>query len=309
MKGQAALLTAAGIGITLLCLLGISWIGPSGAFFNLLTPIAAAYLSLRFGLRSGIVVVGVTCLLLVELASAYTLAAYLGMFGVGSLLLPLFLRQHVPWDRAVLYATLGSAGATAVMLLATAAMTGSGVQVLIKQMIQAEVDQAMQVYQDAGFNETQLKNMQQVVEQLAGFIATSFYGLFLAVLLAIQSLTLVLLQALRKKHYQLPGPAFAQWRLPARLIWVLIFAGFSLLIPVESFRWIGQNLLVVILPLYFFQGMAVVNSFLRRKTYPPLVKGLIYLLLLILNPLPIIVTSVGVFDLWIDFRRPRQKNI
>ena len=36
------------------------------------------------------------------------------------------------------------------------------------------------------------------------------------------------------------------------------------------------------------------NSFLRRKTYPPAIKGLIYLLLLILNPLPIIITSVGV---------------
>jgi uncharacterized protein YybS (DUF2232 family) len=82
-----------------------------------------------------------------------------------------------------------------------------------------------------------------------------------------------------------------------------------LLAPLDAVSLIGRNLLVILLPLYFFQGMAVVNSFLQKKTYSPLVKGLIYLLLTIFNPLPIIITCVGVFDLWIDFRRPRQKKI
>ena len=61
--------------------------------------------------------------------------------------------------------------------------------------------------------------------------------------------------------------------------------------------------------LYFLQGLAVVSSFLQRKKYPPAIKGLIYLLVFILNPLPMIITGVGVFDLWIDFRRPRNKAI
>ena len=69
MKVQSALLTAAGIGVTLLCLLGVSWIGSAGAFLNLLTPLAAAYLSMRFGLKSGIVVVVVTAALLPYTAS------------------------------------------------------------------------------------------------------------------------------------------------------------------------------------------------------------------------------------------------
>ncbi len=309
MKGQAALFTAAGIGITLLCLLGISWLGPSGAFLNLLTPMAAAYLSMRFGLRAGIVVVVVTGLVLLQLTTTYTLVAYLGMFGVGSLLLPLFLRQQLPWDRAVLYAIVGSAAATAVMMLFAVIAGGINIQTLIGQMIQAEVDQAMQIYRTSGFSEAQLQDMQLVVDKLALFIGQTFYGLYVAALLAIQILCLVLLQRLKKNHYLISGAVFAQWRLPAGLIWVLIVAGFTMLVPVDPVTLVGRNLLAVLLPLYFLQGMAVVNNFLQRKPYPKLVKGLIYLLLLILNPLPIIITSVGVFDLWIDFRRPRQKNI
>jgi uncharacterized protein YybS (DUF2232 family) len=125
----------------------------------------------------------------------------------------------------------------------------------------------------------------------------------------VQTFSLLLLQRLKGNWYQISGSPFATWRLPSGLIWVLIAAGFSLLAPVDAISLVGRNLLVVLLPLYFFQGMAIVNNFLRKKTYPPLVKGLIYLLLLIFNPLPIIITCVGVFDLWIDFRRPRQKKI
>ncbi|MDX2479867.1 MAG: DUF2232 domain-containing protein [Desulfuromusa sp.] len=309
MRGLSGLLTAAGIGVTLLCLLGISWIGPSGAFLNLLTPLAAAYLSMRFGLRSGVVVVVVTSALLLQLATTYTLVAYLGIFGIGSLLLPLFLRQKLAWDRAVLYATIGSAVVTAVMIIFTVMTSGISIQALIDQMIQAEVNQAMQIYRDTGFSESQLQSMQQVVDGLGEFIGQSFYGLYLASLLAIQAFCLLLLQRLKGSWYQISGAPFARWRLPSGLIWILIAAGFCLLLPVEAVSLVGRNLLVVLLPLYFFQGMAIVNSFLQKKPYPPLVKGLIYLLLLILNPLPIIITCAGVFDLWIDFRRPRQKKI
>ncbi|MDA3903836.1 MAG: DUF2232 domain-containing protein [Desulfuromusa sp.] len=309
MRGLTALLTAAGIGVTLLCLLGISWIGPSGAFLNLLTPLAAAYLSMRFGLRSGVVVVVVTSALLLQLATTYTLVAYLGIFGIGSLLLPLFLRQKLAWDRAVLYATIGSAVATAVMIMFTVIASGISIQALIDQMIQAEVNQAMQIYRDTGFSESQMQSMQEVVDGLGKFIGQSFYGLYLASLLAIQAFCLLLLQRLKGSWYHITGIPFARWRLPSALIWILIAAGFCLLLPVDAVSLVGRNLLVVLLPLYFFQGMAIVNSFLQKKSYPPLVKGLIYLLLLILNPLPIIITCAGVFDLWIDFRRPRQKKI
>lgn len=309
MKGQAVLFTAVGIGATLLCLLGVSWIGPSGSFLNFLTPLAAAYLGMRFGLRSGIVVVVVTSALLQQMATTYTLAAYLGIFGIGSLLLPFFLRQQLSWDRAVLYATLGSAAATALMILFTVVANGINIQALIDQMVQSEVDQAMQIYRDTGFSDSQLQNMQQVVDGLGDFISQNFYGLYLASLLGIQSFCLLVLQRLKGSQYRISGIPFDRWRLPAGLIWLLIGAGFLVLLPIETVSFVGRNLLVVLLPLYFLQGMAVVNSFLQKKPYPPVVKGLIYLLLLIINPLPIIITCAGVFDLWIDFRRPRQKNI
>ncbi len=309
MRGQAVLLTAVGIGVTLLSLQGGSLLGPMGAVLNLLTPVAAAYLSMRFGLRTGIVVVAVVSLLLLQLAPIYTLTAYLGLFGVGSLLLPWFLQQRQSWDRAVFFSVAGAVLVTIAMALVALLTSEGRIDQLVGQVIQAEVDQAMRIYREAGFSESQLQQLQEVVDSLATFIKQTFYGLFVAGVLAIQFLCLAILQWLKKNHYQISGSRFANWRLPAGLIWGLIVAGFAMFFaPLEALALLGRNLLAILLPLYFLQGLAVVSSYLQRKAYPPAVKGLIYALVFILNPMPLIITGVGVFDLWIDFRKPRNKD-
>lgn len=308
MRGQAVLLTAVGIGVTLLFLQGGLLLGPMGAALNLLTPIAAAYISMRFGLRSGIIVVAVVSLLLLQLASPYTLIAYIGLFGVGSLLLPFLLQQKLSWDRAVFISVAGAVAATVAIAVVSVLVSDGRFDQLIGQVVQTEVDQAMQIYRDTGFSESQLQELQSVVDGLATFIKQSFFGLFIAGVLAIQFLCLALLQRLKKNYYQIAGTPFARWRLPAGLIWALIVSGFALFAPVEPLALLGRNLLAVLLPLYFLQGLAVVNSYLLRRAYPPVFKGLIYAMLFVLNPLPMIITGVGVFDLWIDFRRPRNKD-
>lgn len=299
----------AAICITLVCLLGGNWFGPVGAFFNLLTPIPVAYLSMRFGLVAGAVAVAVVSLLLLWLAPVSVLAAYVGLFASGSLLLPALLRRHYPWDRAVLFSVLGTTLVTVALIGAAMLAQDLSLQQFIGELVQSEVDQAMAIYRAAGLSKSQLLELQQVVEQIAEFIRQSFYGLFLAAGLAIQLQSLAVLQRLKKGHYRIEGVAFDRWRLPAGLIWLLIVAGFSLLVPQPAVGLLGRNLLVVLLPLYFLQGLAVVSSFLQRKAYSPLFKGMIYLLVFILNPLPLIVTGVGVFDLWVDFRRPRKKKL
>ncbi len=309
MKGQAALLTAVGIGITLLCLMGGSWLGMLGAALYLLTPVAAAYTSMRFGLQAGFVIVAVVSLLLVQLAPPYILIEYIGLFGVGSLLMPWLLRQGQPWDRAIFLSVVGAIIVTLGMVVIVLLADQGRIDQLINQLIQTEVDQAMKIYRESGFSESQLQEMQGFIDGLAGFIRENIYGLLVAGVLAIQMLSLALLQRLKKNDYQISGTPFANWRLPAGLIWVLIVSGFASFTPVELVALTGRNLLVVLLPLYFLQGLAVVSSYLQRKAYPPAVKGLIYAMLFIFNPLQLLITGVGVFDLWIDFRRPRNKEI
>lgn len=303
------MLTATAIAITLSCLLGVVWLGPAAALFNILTAVPAVYVSIRLGLRYGLVVVTITALLLLLLTNAYIVTTYLVLFGLGSLLLPFFLLMRVSWDRAAFYAVTGVLLFSSLLLLlvaGTGSLTPTGI---VQQIVQAEAAQALEIYRQAGLSEPQLQEIGLVVDRLAAFVVTGFPGVLVAVLLVIQAVTLLVLRTLSGNHYQIPGESFAAWRLPAKLIWLLIGSGFIAFLGVSPVSWLAQNLLLVLLPLYFVQGMAVVNSLLKRRSWPLAIKGLIYLALLVFSPLHLIVTSVGVFDLWIDFRKTRQEKL
>jgi uncharacterized protein YybS (DUF2232 family) len=64
--------------------------------------------------------------------------------------------------------------------------------------------------------------------------------------------------------------------------------------------------LVILLPVYFLQGLAVIDCFFRRKSFSPVIRTIGYLLVTLVNPLPMLVTGIGVFDMWADFRKPRE---
>ncbi|PLY06722.1 MAG: hypothetical protein C0622_00780 [Desulfuromonas sp.] len=308
MKGQAAILTAAGIGATLIFLLGSNWVGLLGGFLNFLTPVPAAWLSMRYGMRSGLVVVIVTSLLLWQLSAMYALLAYVGLFGIGSLLLPYSLRRDTPWDRSLILAVFGSALASAAMVAALIVVSGTSLPELVDKAIEVQTSEAMRIYRDIGITGEQLQEMEASLNGLAVQIRDNIYGLYLGTLLGIHALCLLCLQLFRAGHYRIVGGPFIQWRLPQKLIWGLIAGGFLAVIPVAGAKGAGWAILSVLLPLYFLQGLAVISFLMQRNNTSLLVKGLFYALTVILYPLSLIVTSVGVFDLWIDFRRPRQKN-
>ena len=309
MKGEAVLYGIAGVGLTLLLFLSTHWLGPVGAFTNMLTAVPICYLVMRFGLPAGILAVLMSTAALSVLAGNAVLTSYLGLFIVPSLLLPSLLKRGWPWDRALLVSGMVTLLLAGTLLMSYILLSGQEANALIDGYLNAEVDMAMQAYAEAGFDASQIAELKDVAAQVAVFIRKTFVGLYAAGVLVIHLVTLLFLQRFKKEQYQIAGSAFSQWRLPALLIWLLIVAGFSLLVPLPELALLGRNLLAVLLPLYFVQGLAIVSCFLQRKKWPPALKGLIYVLVFLLNPLPLVVTGVGVFDLWVDFRRPRKKDL
>jgi uncharacterized protein YybS (DUF2232 family) len=275
----------------------------------MLTAVPICYLVMRFGLSTGIFAVLVSVTTLSVLTETAALTSYLGVFIVPSLLLPSLLKRGLTWDRALLVSGTVTLLVAGVLLMSYILLNGQELNQLLDTYLQAEVDMAMQTYADAGLTESQIGELKSVAVQVADFINKTFVGLYAAGVLLIHLVTLLCLQRGKKEQYQIEGSAFSEWRLPAVLIWLLIVSGFALLAPLPGFALVGRNLLAVLLPLYFVQGLAIVCCFLQRKSWPPALKGLIYILVFLLNPLPLVVTGVGIFDLWIDFRRPRKKDL
>ena len=102
-----------------------------------------------------------------------------------------------------------------------------------------------------------------------------------------------------------PDPPLYHWAAPEGLIFVLLGAGFLLLVPVGGARFFGLNLLMVVAVLYFCQGMAVVATWFHRLGLPRLLRMIGYPLLF-LNPFFFVIITLGLLDLWLDFRRLHQ---
>lgn len=101
---------------------------------------------------------------------------------------------------------------------------------------------------------------------------------------------------------QQPDPPLYQWALPEWLIFGVLGAGFLLFLPVAGLRYLSLNLLLVLAVLYFCQGVAVVANWFIRLRLPRAIRVVGYPLMF-LNPLFFLIITLGVLDLWLDFRR------
>lgn len=305
---RKVLFLAGGTLLTLLLQLGAGSLGLAGIFLNLFVPLPAAYAFMREGKAVGGAVVLLCMAALVPLAGVVGVAGYMVQFGVGSFALPLLLRRGWAWDRAV-------AGALAVVMLVAAvslggfvASRGLPVTTQVKQYVHKELDQALTLYQKDNVPKGQIQALRQAATRTADFLVKAYPGLAVGLTGAMLLLVVLLLSRLSAGHYLMPGPSFHLWKAPEPLIWVLILAGFGMVYAEGWPQIAALNLLTVLLPIYFLQGLAVVSFFFKKKGVSPLLRTLGFFLIAALSPIPLIVTGVGVFDLWADFRKPRIKK-
>jgi len=292
---------------TVLMLMVAPILGPAAIFVNCVIPLPSAYVALRYSLPTAMVAVVATAVATVVTSGPEGLLPYLAQYGAASLLLPWLLRQGKAWDRAValsllLTTLLGGAG-----LAGYAMQRGAAILTIVEDYVASETGKALEIYRQAELPADQLELMEEVVQSVSAFLLTAWPSLILIGSAALLLTTVVLLSRFSGGYYRLNGPPFHLWKSHEMLVWPLIVAGFTLLLSGEMLQMVAINLLVLLLPLYFLQGMAIISYFFLKKGVPPLLRVLGYMTMAFFNPLPLIVTGLGLFDLWIDFRKPRLK--
>lgn len=100
-----------------------------------------------------------------------------------------------------------------------------------------------------------------------------------------------------------PWRKYSQWRLPDKLIWLLIGAGAILLIGQNTASQIGIAIFLAMSLLYFFQGLAVFIYLLEKWNVPVYLRILIYIILVIQSYGLILLIIAGVADVWFNFRQ------
>ena len=150
-----------------------------------------------------------------------------------------------------------------------------------------------------------LESIRSAVNLLRNYIPKVLPGLLISAILTITWLNLVLGNLLLKKKDKdlTRWPDYIEWKLPDPLVWMVIFAGLTVFLLPSPINTIGYNLLIICVTVYFFQGLAIVNSLLNKWSVPMLIRILIYALIFIQTYGIIILSFLGLADVWADFRK------
>lgn len=105
-----------------------------------------------------------------------------------------------------------------------------------------------------------------------------------------------------------PWKKYSQWRLPDKMVWVLIAAGVTLLLGMEQTSQVGIGMLLLTSLLYFFQGLAVFIYLLDKWKIPSYLRILIYVILILQSYGLILLILAGLADVWFNFRRPQSSD-
>ena len=98
-------------------------------------------------------------------------------------------------------------------------------------------------------------------------------------------------------------PAAFRWELPELLVWAFIVSGVCFLIGIPPLRVVGLNGLIVLLGLYFLQGLSIAAFLFRRFQLPRFLATLSVILLVFQPFFTLLVAGLGLFDVWFAFRR------
>ncbi len=153
-----------------------------------------------------------------------------------------------------------------------------------------------------------LESVRRAVELLRIYIPKILPAILLSALLTTVWLNLSLGNfLLKKKDTKLtPWPEYQEWKLPDPFVWLVVLSGVMFLLLPAPLSMLGLNGLIVCSTVYFFQGLAIAASLLNRWSVPRLIRVPIYALIFIQTYGIILLSFLGMIDVWADFRKLNQ---
>jgi len=285
---------------------------PAGFVFGLLAPFPLVISRLRYdSWMLGIAILAATAILMAGFG-AQAGGLFLVQCGVIALLLPELLMRGYGAARSLTWTVAVN---LVVYLLATLLMiyvSGRSVQQLhdlAVSEINTSIAQAVVVYEKAGIKADELAAVKSGMTAVGNLVIKIYPALATIMLIAMSGCNLVLIKRFALRiGLKLKIGEFRNFRNPELLIWPLIVAGFAMLSNMATVTIPALNVLAVLGVLYFLQGMAVISSMFYRLGSSAVLKVALYLLLFVQPYTIALVTAIGIFDLWGDFRTPRKQE-
>jgi uncharacterized protein YybS (DUF2232 family) len=182
----------------------------------------------------------------------------------------------------------------------------------VSESLNSSLMSAVEMHEKMGFPKESIAVLKERTPEIAETIlyllpAAAFVSLGLIVLF---NVVLLCRRFPEKRPDWLTLVSLREWKAPDFLVWGVIASGFALFIPgLELVKTLAANLLLVFSACYFFQGLAIIAFYFNKNNVPPFVRGVVYLFIVFQQIFTMIVVGLGLFDLWVDFRRLKKQDL
>jgi len=295
-----------------LCLLPVSLLSMGGPMVLLLLPLPAFTIYVERGVKKGIVLIGVAFFLasivayLVENKQAFS---SLGLIVLSGITLGELRKRRFSIEKTIILATLIP---FLFFFLATIYQSFQHGQ-YPWDFVSSSLQKKLKLTVDFLDHLNRGRNEQAFIQENFDLLVSYFTYLtpsLLAVSLAFAMwLNLLLGQIiLKRRGISIPDLGdLSLWRPPENMVWFLIGGGIMLLLPYRIMEIIGGNIVILMLFAYFLAGVAIVRFFLKKANISLPLRIVTYVLIFLQQFVTVIVTAIGLFDLWFDFRKLNKK--
>lgn len=297
---------AVGTAITVFIFAVTSYLPILGFFCALFIPLPTLFYRSKLGRNTG---------LAVPAAALFVMAAVIGglavdlVFFLELLLLGFMLGEFLAMDlsveKTILYTCASVLLAGLLGLVFYSNVSSTGISVLVSDYIAKNLELTMALYESMGVSEESLVQLSNSFEQIQYVLVRIVPAMVIGSTLFIAWINLLMAKGvLPAKGIFFPDfGALNHWKAPDALIWLLIGCGGLLLMPVNGLKMLGLNGLLILLVVYFLQGIAVVSFYFEKKRFPRALRLFLYSLIALQQFLLLLIIGLGLFDMWLNFRK------
>jgi uncharacterized protein YybS (DUF2232 family) len=278
-------------------------IGFFGAFF---IPLPILFYRLKLGRKNGalIPVISGSILYFVIGGMSADVLFFVELLLIGFMLGEL-IELNYSIDKIMLYAT-GTVLISGFMgLVFYSVLSGEGIHAIVSDYVTKNLDLTMVLYQNMGMSEENIHLIDRFLAELQPLIVQILPAMITASTLFVAWTNILIARPVLKRR-SLSYPDFGplnMWKAPEYLVWGVIACGLALFLPGSAINAIGQNGLLILMTVYFFQGIAIVSFYFEKKRFPRFVRFFLYTLIAVQHLILLAVIGLGFFDMWVNFRK------
>lgn len=213
--------------------------------------------------------------------------------------------QRISVEKTIGITCIAALSAGFMVVLVFSVTSETGIVSLLTGYVEKNLEATLSLYQEMGMPADSLRLVRESLEQIQYMFVRILPALAVISTLMV-TWTSLLLSRLLLKRLNLFFPDFGSlnhWKAPDPLVWGAIGCGLMLLFPSNWIKLPGINGLLVLMTIYFFQGIAIISYYFEKKRFPRILRVFLYALIVLQQFLLLLIIGLGFFDIWLNFRR------